>query len=135
MNRVLSQKEIASWQSLWRDVFARNVHEILGRWLPEEGEHGVFDHQFMNKFLHGGKAEQAYVDAPTAAVIVIWRSGRRQVGEFLDTGEVPKPSVGELKVLAEDGQALIFDTDLQWTALFHHDEFMPTCFARSEWVG
>jgi hypothetical protein len=87
----------------------------------------------MSRFLHGGKAEQAYSDTTAEAVVVIWKAGKAQRGEFHEKSG--KPSAGALKALAEDGQALVFDTNLEWTALFHHDDLMPTCFARCEWIG
>jgi len=131
----LTRKEHAEWHRQWLSVYAIGVFQRTGKWSVNGQDDRAFDARFMKRVLRGAAAEVEYELAIADTFVILFEGGTNSLGEYRENQGAKKPTVGELKQLATDGDFLLFPSDLAWSAFFHHEERFPTLFARREWVS
>ena len=126
--RVLGLKEVWSVQKAWREVFARRLHRLTGRWT-RGSDRDVFHSKVMMKYLQGPAAEAEYASAKAETVYVIDEEGR--YGELRDCPDGRKPALSEF---IERRGVLIFPEDFAWSVAIGPDYWDHVTFAYREWA-
>lgn len=133
--RTLTRKEFMEWQARWQSAFARELFAQRGKWRLHGKDYHAFDSRFMRHFLSGAAAEVEYDAVQADALIFLFQDQKKEWGERWELEQGQKPSIAELKQIAQTADFLVFAPDLTWTAFFHHEDQIPTLFTREEWVA
>jgi hypothetical protein len=88
----------------------------------------------MVHHLRGAAAELAYESTVVNALVFLYRDRSREMGEYWDLNDEPKPTVADLKKMTDLGDFRLFPPDLRWTVFVHHEDRIPTLFTRPEWI-
>jgi hypothetical protein len=123
----LIQKEVWSVQQAWREVFARRLHRLTGRWTMGI-DRDVFRRNAMLKYLSGPAAEAEYASAQAHMVYVIDDRGN---GERRACPDGEKPALTEF---IEKRGVLIFPEDLAWSVAVGADYWEQVSFTYRGWV-
>ena len=67
-------------------------------------------------------------------LILLYESGKQHELEILENFGGDRPTIAQLRDSASERNVYVFPPDCSWTAVLHHEDWIPAYFAYAGWV-